>query len=228
MSDVDGPLFVLEEIPVIYSLIRKFHIESIIGQSFEIKNGIRSTDGFRSHLLIFDRSGNRRYQNNFSREGWTTRELLYDERGRLLLETAYEASAAINYRIESIYDHDPSWKEKRMYLADDVFNYRLTAKRDEKGILTEVIYSDPAGQKFRTDSYVYDDRNRLTRVSMGHMGEWLYEYCENNNVMRKTGRLPSASAFGDTVVFQYDNRGLLVQSNHLHYSITAFEYAFFV
>jgi hypothetical protein len=63
-------------------------------------------------------------------------------------------------------------------------------------------------------------------VSMAHMGEWIYEYDEDDNLKKKTGLLPSASAFGENFEFQYDRRGLLVQSHHLHYNITVFEYSF--
>jgi YD repeat-containing protein len=228
MADIEDPLFSQEEIPIRNSLIRKFEIESVTGQSFEIKNGIRSSNGFKSHLLMCGRPGNRSRQENFNREGKMIYERIYDERGRPLREIAYEASGTTTYRIESIYNHDDDWKEKRVYLSGNEIQYRTVANRKAKGRLTEGIYYDSSDQRIRTDSYVYDDRGRLVRVSMGHMGEWIYEYDEDDNLKKKTGFLPSASAFGENFEFLYDGRGLLVQSNRLHYSITVFEYAFFV
>jgi YD repeat-containing protein len=228
MADIEDPLFALEEIPIRNALIHKFGIESVTGQSFEIKNGIRSADGFSAYLLMCDRSGKRSHQEKYSREGKVIHEWIYDEKGRPLREIAYEASGKINYRLESIYNHDDNWKEKRVYLSGNDIHYRIVANRDAKGRLTEGDYYDSSDQRIRTDSYVYDDRDRLVRVSMGHMGEWIYEYDENDNLKRKTGRLPSASVFGENFECQYDDRGLLIQRNHLYFDITVFEYTFFV
>jgi YD repeat-containing protein len=228
MADIDNPLFAEEEIPIRDSLIRKFEIESVTGQSFEIKNGIRSSNGFKSHLLMYSRPGNRSRQENFNCEGEMIYERIYDEQGRPLRETSYEPSGAINFKIESIYNHDDDWQEKRVYLSGNDIHYRIVANREANGRLTEGIYYDSSDRRIRTDSYVYDNRGRLVRVRMGHMGEWIYEYDEDDNLKKKTGLLPSASAFGENFEFQYDDRGLLVQSNRLHYSITVFQYAFFV
>ena len=228
MADIEDPLFAQEEIPIRPPLIRKFAIESVTGRSFEIDNGIRSSKGFKSYLLLYGRSGNRSRQEKYNREGKTIYEWVYDEKGTPLREIAYEASGKINYRIECIYDHGDYWKEKRFYLSGNDIHYRIVANRDAKGRLTEGIYYDSDNQRIRTDSYVYDDRGRLVTVSMGHMGEWTYEYDEDDNLKKKTGLLPSASAFGNNFEFQYDDRGLLVQSNHLNYSVTIFEYTFFV
>lgn len=226
MADIEDPLFAQEEIPIRHSLIRKFEIESVTGQTFDIENGIRSSNAFKSYLLICGHSGNRSRQEKYNREGKLMYEWLYDEKGRLLREIAYEASGTINYRIESIYNHDDDWKEKRMYLSGNDIHYRIVANREAQGRLTEGIYYDSSDQRIRIDAYVYDDRGRLVRVSMGHMGEWIYEYDEDDNLKKKTGLLPSASAFGENFEFQYDGRGLLVQSNYLHYNITVFEYTF--
>ena len=228
MADIEDPLFAQEEIPIRHSLIRKFEIESVTGKSFEIKNGIHSSNGFKSHLLMCGRPGNRIRREKFNREGKMIYQWIYDEKGRPLREIAYEDSGKINYRIELIYNHDDDWKEKRVYLSGHDIHYRIVANREAKDRLTQGIYYDSSDQRIRTDSYVYDDRGRLVRVSMGHMGEWIYEYDEDDNLKKKTGLLPSASAFGENFEFQYDGRGLLVQRNHLHYSITVFEYTFFV
>jgi len=228
MADIEDPLFVLEEIPIRDSLIRKLELESVTGQSFKINDGIRSSNGFKSYLLTCDRSGNRSRQEKYSPDGKMIYEWVYDKRGKPLREIAYEASGSINYRIESIYNHDDYWKEKRVYLSGNDIHYRIVADRDAKGRLREGVYYDSSGQRIRTDTYVHDERGRLAMVSMGHMGEWAYEYDEGDNLKKKTGLLPSASAFGDNFEFQYDGQGLLVRSNHLNYSITVFEYTFFV
>ena len=228
MADIEDPLFAQEEIPLRKALIQKVHIESVTGHSFEIKDGTQSSDGFKSCLLAFDRSGNTCRQEKYNREGKVIYELKYDEKGRPLREIAYEASGKINYRMEIVYGHDDRWKEKQMYLSGNKIHYRVVAHRDPKGRLIEGTYYDSSDQRIRTDSYVYDDRGRLVRISMRHMGQWIYEYNENDNLMRKTGNLPSASAFGENFEFQYDDRGLLIRRNYLHYDTTTFEYTFFV
>ena len=227
MADTEDPLFAQEEIPIRDSLIRKFGVESVTGQTFEVNDGIRSPDGFRSYLLTCGRSGKRSRQEKYGRDGKMIHEWVYDEKGRPLREISYEASGKINYRIETLYDHDEYWKERRVYLSGDAVHYRIAANRDAKGRLGEGVYYDSSGRRIRTDTYVYDDRGRLVTVSMGHMGEWTYEYDEDDNLRKKTGLLPSASAFGENFEFQYDGQGLLAQTNHLNYSITVFEYAFF-
>jgi len=227
MTAIEDPLFVEAEMPIRSALIRKFKIESVAGKSIEIKSGAGGPDGWKCDLLLCDRSGNRKRQEKYNRDGTMIYEWIYDEKGRPLREMAYE-SGKMNYRIEMIRNHADDWKEKRVYLSGNNLHYRIVAKRDASGRLMEGAYYDSSEQKIRTDSYVYDERDRLVMMSMGHMGEWIYEYDENENLKRKTGHLPGASAFGDTFEFQYDGRGLLVQRNHLHYSTTVFEYTFFL
>lgn len=229
MTDIiKSPLFVQEAIPIRNELVRKFKIESVTGHSFEIENGVQSTSLFKSHLLTYGRSGNRIRQQKYSREGKKILESVYDSKGRLLREIAYETSGKISARLELVYNHDENWIEQLMYLSGDEFHYRIVSSRDAKGRIIEGTYYAPSGQRIRTDSYIYDHRGRLISISMGHMGEWNYEYDGDNNLTKKTGDLPSASAFGENFEFRYNNEGLLVQRNHLHYSITAFAYTFFV
>jgi YD repeat-containing protein len=227
MGEPEDPLFVLEEVPIRQAVIRGLAIESVTGRCFAIKSGVRSSDGYRSHLLTYDRSGHPRRQETYGRDGKVVRQWAYGERGRPLRQTAYESSGKISYRIESIYDRGAPWSEKRVYLSGDDLHYRIVAERDAAGRLAREVYYDASGRQMRADSYLYDGRGRLARVDMGHMGEWIYEYDAEDNLKRKAGNLPSASAFGETFEFQYDGRGLLVEKVHLHYSATVFEHAFF-
>jgi nuclear transport factor 2 (NTF2) superfamily protein len=227
MTDIDNPLFAQEEVPIRHSLIRRLAIESVTATAFEIKNGIHALDGFKSHLLMYGRSGNRIRHEKFNREGKLIYEWIYDERGRPLREIAYEESGKSHYRVELIYNPDDDWREKRVYLSGNDIHYSIAADREANDRLTKEIYYDSSNQRVRTDSYVYDDYGRLVRVSMGHMGEWIYEYDGDNNLRKKTGLLPSSSVLGEEFEFQYDHRGMLVQSNHLHYSSTVFECTFF-
>lgn len=227
MKMVEDPLFVQEEVPIRNELAIKFKIETITGQSFEIKNGVQSPTGFTSHLLAYDRSGNRIRQQKYNREGKTVHDWMYDPKGRLLQEIAYDASGRINYRFELVYDHADEWKEKQMYLSSGELGYRVVSNRDADGRIITGTYYDPAGKNIRTDSYIYDGRGRLAKMSMGHMGEWIYEYYEDDSLKRKTGHLPGASVFGEDFEFEYDDRGLLIRTNHLYFSVTVFEYTFF-
>lgn len=217
-----------EEIPIRNELVRKFKIESVTGHSFEIKNGVQSTSRFKSHLLTFGRSGNRIRQQKYSREGKKILETIYDSKGRPLREIAYDPSGNISYRFEFVYKHDDNWIEQLMYLSGDELHYRIGFNRDAKGTIIEGTYYAPSGQRIRTDSYIYDNRGNLEKISMGHMGEWICEYDENDNLTRKTGDLPSASAFGESFEYQYDDRGLLIQTNHLYHSVTVFKYTFWI
>jgi YD repeat-containing protein len=227
MENIEDPLFVQEEIPIRNRLVRRFKIESVMGQSFEIKNGMQLPSGFKSYLLTYDRTGNRIRQQKYSREGRTICEWIYDRKGRPLQEIAYETSGEIKYRFEFVYDHDDNWMEKRMYLSSNKPHYRIVSHRDAHGRIITGNYYDSSGQWIRTDSYIYDDRGRLVRMSMGHMGEWIYEYDENNNLKKETGNLSSASVFGENFEFLYNDQGLLMRTKHLHYSVTVFEYTFF-
>jgi YD repeat-containing protein len=223
MGDFLGPLFVQEEIPIRDSVIGKFGIESVTGKTFEIKNGIPAPPGFKSHLLMCDGARKRTLQ-KYNREGLVIHEWIYNDRGELLREIDSEGSGKINYRIESIYGHEINWTEKQVYLSGNEIHYRIVADRDPEGRLTEGTYYDSSDQRIRTDSYIYDDRGRLVKVSMGHLGEWIYEYDENDNLKRMTGNLASSSGFGENFEFEYEERELLIKRSHLNYEVTIFDY----
>ena len=222
---IDNPLFVEEEIPLPTAAARVNRIQSVTGRTFEIHNGARNTESFRSHLLLYNEAGRKNRQERYNRAGKTVYEWIYDEQGRLLRERAYRDSGEINYQIETIYDHGDQWIEKRMSLPDGRLQWRLTASRDAKGrLVREGVYHDAAGQIIRIDSYMYDDHGRLITISMGPLGAWSFEYDDAGNLKKKTGDLPSSSLFGETFEFHYDNRGLLVERNHLNHEVTVFDY----
>lgn len=226
-TNIRDPLFVEEEIPIRNERVRTLKIRILTGRSFENEKDLRLQSGFQSYLLKFDRSGNRTQQQKYNREGHKIQEWIYDSRGKLLREVTYDTAGRISNRFEYVYDQKGNWKEKLMYLEDDMLNYRIAANRDGDGRILESIYYDSSGKRIRTDSYIYNNHGRLVRLSMGHMGEWIYEYDRNFYLKRKSGNLPSASAFGENYEFEYNDRGLLIRMNHLHYNITIFEYTFF-
>jgi YD repeat-containing protein len=227
MNKIEEPLFVVEEVPIRNELVRRLHIESITGESFNIKNHEPSASRFKSHLLTYDRSGNRRNHWKYDPEGAVVYEWVYDLEGRPLKEVAYHAKSQVNYEFRFIYDHQENWREKKMYVHGNQVSYVIIPDRDARGMILNGHYYDSSGRRIRTDSYIYDDRNRLVRISMGHMGEWIYEYDENSNLKSKSGNSPSADVYGETFEFQYDDRWLLKRMNHLHRSATEFEYTFF-
>jgi YD repeat-containing protein len=227
MENIEDPLFVQEEIPIRSELVRKLKLETITGQLFEIKNGAQSSSGIKSHWLALDRSGNRVHQQKYSRDGSVICDWIYDPKGRLLQEIAYDASGKINHRFDLAYDHADKWKEGRMYLTAGELHYRVVADRDADGRIIAATYYDSSDQSIRTDAYIYDDRGRLVELDMGHMGEWIYEYDENDNLERKTGHLPGANVFGEVFELEYNDQGLLIQMNHLNHGVTVFEYTFF-
>lgn len=228
MKIIDDPLFAQNEVPIRDKFVHKFKIKSVTGDSFEIENARKSPTGFRSNLLDYDRSGNRLVQQKYNREGQIIHEWGYDSNGRLEGDDTYEASGRISFRFEYLYDHDGNWNKKLMYLSGVEPHYIIIANRDVHGRILEGVYYDASDQRIRTDSYIYDDRDRLVGMSMGHMGEWVYEYNENDNLTRKTGDLPSASVFGESFEYQYDDQDLLIKTNHLYHSVTVFKYTFWV
>lgn len=224
---IRDPLFTEEEIPIRNERVRTLKIRAVTGCSFENEEDLRLQSGFRSHLLAFDRSGNRTQQQKYNHEGLKIQEWIYDSGGKLMREVTYDAAGRISNRLEYVYDQKGYWKDKLMYLADDTLNYSIAANRDRDGRILESTFYDSSGKQIRLDSYIYDDNGRLVKLSMGHMGEWIYEYDQYFYLKRKIGNLPSASAFGENYEFEYNDRGLLIRMNHLHYSITIFEYTFF-
>jgi hypothetical protein len=226
MADLDTPLFVQEAIPIRDEVARRFKIESVTGHSFDIVNEVQSAHQFRSHALAYDPSGHRILFQEYDRDGARILERTYDSNGRPLREIAYETSGRVSTRFVYVYEGDEAWVEQRVYLSGDALHYKIVSNRDAQGRIVEGVYLEPSGQTIRTDSYLYDDGGRLIQISMGYMGEWIFEY-DGGNLAKKTGYLPSASAFGANFEYGYDDRGLLMRMNHLHYRVTAFEYTFF-
>lgn len=226
MSNIPVPLFVQEEIPIRSDMIRRFKIESITGYTSETKNGMQLSNSFRSYSLTYDHLGNQIRQEKYNSEGKKIQVWEYDEKGRLQRETAYDTSGRVNYRLELIYNGDEDWQEKQMWLANDRLHYRIVANRDVNGCLLDATYYDSSDQNMRTDSYVYDERGELLRMNMGHMGEWVYEYDENENLKMKVGNLTSGNVYGESYTYEYNNLGLLIKINELHYSTTILNYHF--
>lgn len=223
MTIIEDPLFVDEEIPLRPAAVRDNRIRSVTGRTFEMRDGIRETEGFRSHLLSYDGAGKKKRQERYNRTGRTVYEWIYDEQGRVVQEKAYRDSGEINHQIETVYDHTDHWIEKRRSAPDGRIDWRMLPKRDKDGRLLESVYHNSQNQIIRSDVYIYDEQRRLIRVDMGDFGEWIYRYDEAGNLTRKTGNLASASILGETLEFQYDDRGLLTERDHLGSDMTRFE-----
>jgi YD repeat-containing protein len=223
---IDDPLFVDEEIPLREAVVRDNRVRSITGRTFETRDGSREAEGFRSHLLQYNTSGKRVRQERYNRAGATVYEWIYDEQGKTIREIAYQDPGEINYQIESIYDHQDQWSEKRMLLPDGRLNWRIVPQRNTEGMLLKCVYYNSQDQILRSDVYIYDEQGRLMTLDMGDFGEWNYQYDEAGNLTRKTGNLASASILGETFEFHYDARSLLVQRDHLNYEVTVFDYGF--
>jgi hypothetical protein len=78
-----------------------------------------------------------------------------------------------------------------------------------------------------TDRYQYDYSGRLVRVDMGHLGQRLYEYDEEQVLTRRTIERPGGSALGEAYEFTHDKRGLFTRIDHLHASAMRLDATFF-
>jgi hypothetical protein len=109
-------------------------------------------------------------------------------------------------------------------IGSGLLHYRIVPKRDTEERLLAGFYYDSTGREIRVDYYFYDECGRLIRISMGQIGEWIFEYYGDSSLKRKIGNLSGGNAFGEIFQFQYDDRRLLLRMNHLHHDITVFEY----
>ncbi len=216
-----------EEIPIYQESIRKCNVKSITGYTKEIKNGIQAQDSFKSYVLKFDNKGNKMCEYKYSKEGKLIREKKYDCDGKIVKEINYEISSKINYEFKFLYDENGNRTEKSMYLSGSKFYYKFKAKYDSDRKIIEDVCYDASNQIIRNDTYVYDDRSKLIKLIMGHLGEWVFEYDESGNLRKKSGNLLSGSAYGENFEYQFDDKGLLRIMKHLHYSVTIFDYSFY-
>ena len=203
MENIEDPLFVQEEIPIRNELVLKLKIETIIGESCEIKNGIQLSDYFKSHWLAYDFYGNKTREQKYNRDGKVICDWIYGLKGKLKLEIKYDNSGKVSYRIHFVYDNTGYWKEKRIYLSSGEFHYRIVSNRDTFGKIITSTYYDSSGQIIRTDSYIYEGSDKLVKMNMGHMGEWIYEYDEKSNLKNKIGHLLAMSILGENFQYKY-------------------------
>jgi hypothetical protein len=223
MDASNDPLFVEEEVPVRDDIAHRAGVRSMTGHTTLVVAGSPSASSFRSHYLEYDGAGTRIRHEKFNHDGMLVRRWLYDAEGRLSQEITYDQKGDVDYWFDVVRDGE-DWTEQRMYSPPDHLQYRIAADRDANGRLSRATHYDPAGQVIRLDSYAYDSLGLLVRVAMGHMGERIYEYDEHQNLKRKSIIMPGMSVYGDVHEFGYDNRGLLIRMDHLHFSATTFEF----
>lgn len=217
----------MDEIPIPDWLARDFHLKTVTGEFFSVIDGIPSSGGFMSHMLMYDSVGNKVCLQKFNQEGTLVYRWQYDKNGRLLLETAYELSGKIAYRFEYIYNGMDNWKEKCMYLSSPIPHYRVVAKRNASGLILEAVYYDSSIRQIHRDTYHYDDQQRLIRIRMGDAEEWVYSYDADNHLKTKNGNLASSCAGIESSKYYYDDRGLLNRILQIDHSVIVLSYAFF-
>jgi hypothetical protein len=227
MTTIQDAAFVQDEVPIRDEIMHQFEVETVTGYTSMIRSAAQSRAAFKGYVLSYDRAGRRTSQQKYDREGKVVGEWKYDAEGRAIEETVFEASGKIDYRYELAYDGAGHWKEKRMYLGSGALHYRIVSERDGKGRIVAATHFDVSDQAIRADAYTYDDRGRLARVTMGHLGYWDYEYDENDSLRRRTGVLAGGSVLGDVSEFEYGDGGLPLRMIHLHEFEMTFECTFF-
>jgi len=225
VESCEDPLFVEEEIPICDWAAGRCAVKSVMGNTVRVAGDVPSEEGFRSYLLEYDRNGSRTRQEKFGPAGTLIWGCVYDGEGRLRKEISYKAPGEVDYQFDIVYGGD-RWKEKLMYSGPGRFHHRIAAERDADGRLLRALYYDGTGVIKRSDFYVYDHLGQLVRTDMGNMGQYMYEY-ENQNLIRRSRNLPGASVYGDVAEFEHDYRGLLTRMDHLHFSVTSLSYTFF-
>jgi RHS Repeat len=216
------PTFVEEEVPIRDDIARQAGVQSMTGHTTQAA-AASPASGFRSYYVEYNDVGTRIRHEKFDRNGVMVRRWLYDAQGKLSQEIACDAKGGIEYWFDVTCD-DKGWREKRMYYPPGQLHYRIAADRDANGRLLRATYYDPAGESIRSDSYSYDNLGLLVRVATGQTGECVYDYDQRQNLKRKSNNLPGMSAYGDVYELKYDDRNLMVQVDHLNFSVTTFTF----
>lgn len=129
----------------------------------------------------------------------------YNLENKLIRETeynlgnSYELDSFINCTIEYAYDADGKLVSRQS--TDAVGNTETTTcEYDNKGLLSkEVIKGNDLTQ---TNTYTYDDRNRVTKIEYSNGVLEEYTYSEESNLpIKKVNKVPSLTT---TYLYSYD------------------------
>ncbi len=213
-----------DEVPIHDENAHRAGVRRITGYTAPLVLGTPSNSHFRSYFLEYDRAGARIRHLKFDRDGKVIRQWFYDDRSRLSQEVTYDARGDIDYRLDVLQEVQ-GWTEKRMYSRQDHVQYRVVADRNTSGRLLRTNHIDSAGQVIRVDSYNYDQLGLLVCVTAGQLGERTYEYDQRQKLKKRTNNMPGMSMYGDIDEFSHDDQDLLIRMEHLHLSVTTFEFA---
>lgn len=216
------PLYVEDEVPIRDEVARRYRVESVTGHTYPMIGGRVSANGYKSHFLAYD-GGRRVVQECFNPDGNVVRRWVYDD-GNSKQEFLYDRFGNLDSRFDIFYLGD-YWNEKQMYDAQGTLKYRIVGDRLIDDRLSKATFYAASGELIRSDFYLYDRVGLLLRVNIGQIGQRLFNYDQNDNVIKRSTSLPGASIFGDVDEFDYDNRGLVSRKTHLHDCATLFDWA---
>src|ERR1051325_11137568 len=127
-------------------------IKSKTTYQFKYSSGERKKDSSLVYVKRVDEKG--RMTEDSGQSGKITYE--YNDKGKLILETSFDASGNIHYRDEYSYDGNGCLIQKKEYEGNKIL-FSIKSAYNIQKLETERIVSDSAGRMQMKYSFAYDD-----------------------------------------------------------------------
>jgi hypothetical protein len=222
---VKQPLYVLDELPLDPAVIAANRVRSVTGIGRSARADRTAPVIFRRCHAEYDPAGRQTRLEISGDMAGLSRTGIFTPDGRLAKLSYQNPSGQEQYAFEFVYDASGVLTEKKMISGGEI-KYRVVAQEIQDGVLLRAVYLDEKGQPLGYDRYHYD-HGRLTRLDMGPMGEWIFEYNEQGQLARKTGALASHGPDMEIYAFSYSDKGLLLKMDRLDQDVVEMEYEFF-
>jgi YD repeat-containing protein len=218
-------LYVQEEFPVNRDTARQLKLKTITGYSIDLHGNTPDLSRDREYKnveITFLAPGIVSGVDVYDRNGKLIQKGEYNQEGNIVRETSFEPDGRKKFQFRFTYDERGNRIEKAMFMADNSLRYKFVGQRNGAGRIIEDTCIDPDGQILRNDIYTYDDNGNLSRMDMGTIGEWVFEYDPQNKLVKKYAHLISQGPFGENYEFEYGENGQLTEMHYLNYKKTRF------